>query len=55
MSKSIRISDEAKEIISKLHKITNIPEIDLISDAVNEFKNSKLYAQYMLFKKKKGE
>lgn len=52
MSKSIRISDEAKEIVSKMSKISGVPEIKLLDIAIKEFKNTKRYAQIMLFMKK---
>lgn len=52
MSKSIRISDEAKEIISKMSCITGIPEIKVLDTAIKEFKKTKRYAQIMLFEKK---
>lgn len=52
MSKSIRISDEAKEIISKMSKLSGVPETRLLDIAINEFKSTKRYAQIMLFEKK---
>ena len=38
MSKSIRISDEAKGTIKKMSCITGIPEIKLLDIAIKEFK-----------------
>ena len=52
MSKSIRISDEAKEIISKMSKTSGIPETRLLKMAVEEFARTRKYAQIMLFEKK---